>query len=142
MGQVQGIKQDPRAERPQARIPDPNLPADFDKGGREQSKDWVAVGDVPSRPAFSVAKFFMRVTQLVARPRAAEEPMFLAADGLRPYLYRAFAGELRDSCIKHGGTDQDLPHGLRVRGYNDSKSTNGKDITKSHSPMHGAILNY
>ena len=89
----------------------------------------MAVGDVPGRPAFSVAKYFMRLAQLVARTRAPEEPMFLAADGVRPYLYRAFAGELRDSCIKHGGTDQDLPHGLRVRGYNDSKSRNGTDIT-------------
>ena len=125
------IKQDPRVERPQARHADPNLPADL-VGGPETSKDWVPLGDVPDMPAFSVAKWYMRFVQLVGRERSDSEPMFLAADGLRPYTYRAFYSEFKAACLRNGGTDRDAPHGLRVLGYNLSKDGNGLDITVAH----------
>ena len=125
------IKQDPRVERPQARHVDPNLPADL-VGGPETSKDWVPLGDVPDMPVSSVARWYMRFVQLVGRERSATEPMFLAADGLRPYTYRAFAGEFKAACMRNGESDRDAPHGIRVLGYNLSKSGNGLDITVAH----------
>lgn len=125
------IKQDPRVERPQARHADPNLPADL-VGGAETSKDWVPIGDVPDVPVFSIAKWYMRFVQLVGRERSAAEPMFLAADGVRPYTYRAFSGEFKDACVRNGGSERDAPHGLRVLGYNLSKLGNGIDVTIAH----------
>ena len=79
------IKQDPRIERPEARHADPNLPADMHAGDREDSKDWVPIGDVPSEDVFSIAKWYMRYTQLMGRAREPDEPFFLAADGVRPF---------------------------------------------------------
>jgi len=125
------IKQDPRIERPQARHADANLPADL-LGSAEQSKDWVPIGDVASIPAFSVSKFYMRFVQLLGRAREPTEPMFLAADGIRPYTYSALSGEFNTACLAHGGTAKDKPHGIRVCGYFESKRGNGLDITVAH----------
>ena len=126
------IKQDPRLERPAARHEDQNLPADLHSTDPTVSKDWVPLGDVPSLPHFSVARFYQRFIQLLGRARAPDEPMFLAADGVRPYTYTAFSGELTAACVAHGGTDKDKPHGLRVAGYFMSKRSNGEDITVAH----------
>jgi hypothetical protein len=125
------IKQDPRLERPQARHADPNLPDDL-LGGPEVSKDWVPLGDVPDSPLFSIAKWYMRFVQLVGRERSPSDPMFLAADGVRPYTYRAFSSEFKAACMRNGGSERDAPHGLRVLGYNLSKHGNGLDITVAH----------
>ena len=125
------IKQDPRMERPQARHADPNFPSDL-IGDATASKDWVPLGDVPSIPEFSIAKWYMRFVQLVGRERSPNEPMFLAADGVRPYTYRALSSEFKAACVSHGGSDRDAPHGLRVLGYNLSKHGNGVDVTVAH----------
>ena len=125
------IKQDPRLERPQARHADPNLPPDL-VGDASTSKDWVPLGDVPSIPEFSIAKWYMRFVQLLGRERSPDEPMFLSSDGVRPYTYRAFSSEFKSACVDHGGSDRDAPHGLRVLGYNLSKLGNGVDVTVAH----------
>ena len=76
------IKQDPRIERPQARHEDSDLPADLHSSDPVESKDWVPLGDVPSVPHFSVARFYQRTIQLLARERSPSEPMFLSSDAL------------------------------------------------------------
>lgn len=126
------IKQDARIERPEARHADPNLPPDMAAGDKTDSKDWVPIGDVPDDPLFSISNWYMQFTRLLGRQRAPEEPFFLAEDGCRPYTYSAFAGEFKRSCIAHGGTDRDAPHGIRVLGYFLSKSGNGLDLTVAH----------
>ena len=126
------IKQDPRLERPGARHEDRNLPDDLHSTDPTVSKDWVPLGDVPSVPHFSVALFYMRFVQLVGRSRTPDEPMFLAADGVRPYTYAALNSELTSACVAHGGTPEDKAHGLRVAGYFASKRANGEDLTVAH----------
>jgi hypothetical protein len=126
------IKQDPRLERPAARHEDQNLPTDLHSTDPTVSKDWVPLGDVPSLPHFSVARFYQRFVQLLGRTRAPVEPMFLAEDGVRPYTYAAFSSELTSACVAHGGSAQDKPHGLRVAGYFASKRANGEAITVAH----------
>ena len=126
------IKQDPRVERPQARHANSNLPSDFEEGGREDSKDWVPLGDVPGIPHFSVALFYMRFVSLVGRERLPTEPFFLASDGVRPYTYRALCSEFKQAVILQGGDADAAPHGIRVEMYVNSKRANGLDITVAH----------
>ena len=127
-----GIKQDPRMERPGARYEDADLPSDLHSTDPKVSKDWVPLGDVPSVPHFSVATFYQRHVQLLARVRGVEEPMFLAADGVRPYTYSAFSSDFSAACLAHGGSQEDKPHGIRVAGYFASKRANGESLTVAH----------
>ena len=127
-----GIKQDPRMERPGARHEDHDLPPDLHSTDPKVSKDWVPLGDVPSVLHFSVATFYRRHVQLLGRERGLEEPMFLAADGVRPYTYSAFSGEFSSACVAHGGAPEDKPHGILVAGYFASKRANGESLTVAH----------
>ena len=130
------VKQDSRLERPEAAHASEFLP--FDSSGDTHGRDWVAVGDVPDVPHFSVARFYMRHAQLLGRERAANEPMFLSRDQSRPYIYPAYMMDFRnwlhevDANVKLG------PHGLRVRGYNDAKNGVGDELTQVHGGWRSA----
>ena len=41
------------------------------------------------------------------RVSGLEEPMFLAADGVRPYTYSAFSSDFSSACVAHGGAPED-----------------------------------
>ena len=125
-----GVKQDPRIERPEASHASEFLP--FNAGDVRGSRDWVPIGDVPDRPAFSVAKFFMRHCQLVGRTRDPDESMFLSRDQVRPYIYPAYMADFRRQLAAVGADIRLGPHGLRVRGYNDSKNAVGDELTQAH----------
>jgi hypothetical protein len=126
------IKQDPRIERDAAKFTDADLPDDFEPGSKRESKDWVPLGDTPSVPHFSIANFFMRFVQLMGRARDDHEPMFLAKDGKRPYLYRTLCAQFNDIALRHGGDKDTKPHGIRVESYNRSKKAVGVDLTVAH----------
>ena len=125
-----GFKQDPRMERPSARIPDPSLP--FDAGEHGDSKDWVPIGDVSTPLHFSISKFYMQHVRLLARVRHDDEPMFLARDQTRPYTYGALSSDFKAHVDRAGGRPDHMPHGLRVLGYNLSLFAVGEDLTVAH----------
>ena len=111
------IKQDQRVERPEAR----------------GDGDWVYLGEVrkdgePSK--WCPVAWFLRL-QRFHGPRADKRgPMFLDPDGRRPLIYRKFGAQFKALQRRVGVRDVDLtmPHGLRVRGYNNTKSGLGQDI--------------
>ena len=131
-----GFKQDPRIQRPEASHTVAGVP--FDPGlGDAFGRDWVPIGDVDD-PLFSVSRWFMRHAQLLGRKRIDSEPMFLARDRERSYTYTAAMSDLRDHLRAVGGDVALGLHGLRVLGYNLSKSANGEEITVAHGGWRSA----
>ena len=55
----------------------------------------------------AMLEFYQRHVQLLGRVRGLEEPMFLAADGVRPYTYSAFSSDFSSACVAHGGAPED-----------------------------------
>ena len=95
------------------------------------------MGDVADKPLFSIARWFMRFTQLLGRERDGDEPMFLSRDMVRPYTYPALTSDLHAKLDAVGANTKLGPHGLRVAGYNNTCETNGKDITVAHGGWSG-----
>jgi hypothetical protein len=58
--------------------------------------------------------------------------MFLARDQTREYTYTCLMTDLRAHQGRLGLDTRNTPHGLRVLGYNLSKSGNGEDLTVAH----------
>ena len=125
-----GYKQDPRMERAEVAHAAEFLP--FQPGEAGESRDWVPVGDVEERPEFSISRFVLRHCQLLGRQRRPGEAMFLCADRKRPYTYGALMADFRKKLAAVGADVKLGPHGLRVRGYNDSRDANGEDLTVVH----------
>ena len=126
---MKGFKQDRRQERPSASHAPEFVP--FDTRAEGESKDWVPVGDVPG-DVFSVARAYMRFTQLIGREREGAEPMFLARDKVRAYTYRCLLNDLRVHLARVDADVSLSPHGWRVEGYNRSKNANGLELTVAH----------
>jgi hypothetical protein len=125
-----GIKQDKRLERPSIRGPH-DLP--FDDGDSVGvGHDWVPIGDIPSDELFSISFWYMAAVRALGRPRASDEPMFLARDKSRPYTYTCLLADLHARQVKLSLDISNTPHCLRVLGYNLSKKANGEDITVAH----------
>lgn len=123
------VKQDGRLERVSVAHAPSFAPGDLPKG---ITRDWVPIGDIPDNELFSVARWYKRYVLLVGRERAADEPMFLARDRVRPYTYGCFRTDLH-KWLGVVGADTTLgPHGLRVLGYNLSNAGNGEELTVAH----------
>ena len=107
------IKQDQRVERPEAR----------------GDGDWVVIGDVPGTK-FSAVEWFLRVQRFHGQRADRTAPMFLDRDMRRPLLYRKFFAQFRELQLRVGVPDDKLsgPHGLRVEGYNGTKSRLGVEL--------------
>ena len=117
------IKQDPRIERPTAK---------GDGSEKDASKvggaDWSWIGDVPSSP-LSVFKWLLRHIAFFDVKRPPTDPMFLAADMIRPYTYACAMADLHFYLGKVSEDTEFGIHGIRVEGYNNSKRGNGVAIT-------------
>ena len=132
------IKQDPRMERPQARIADTGLP--FSPGAAGESKDFVCIGDVPSVPHMSVKNFMVRMgvllQQRIQRSRASDEPFFLSPGDLsKPLLYRHALDHLKTALVRAGSAEDSKYgfHGIRVLGYNRCRDGSGDtELTVAH----------
>ena len=125
-----GIKQDLRMDRASARQSVDWLPFD-PADGKQVGRDWVPIGDVTSRPHFSVSRFYMRAAQLLGQVQDEDDAMFLSRDRTRPLLYSGFISDLH-SALARASLPKNWPHGIRVLGYNLSKSSLGADITQAH----------
>jgi hypothetical protein len=114
------VKQDPRVERPQARGT-----GDGDAG------DWSYVGDIPDS-IFSLSRWYSALMQHFGGARSAQDPFFMAKDGVRAYTYRAAMADLEAMLARVGCTVRYGLHSFRVLGYNLSKRANGEGITVAH----------
>ena len=86
---------------------------------------------MPDSP-LSPFKWFRLYLSFFDGERAPTDPMFLAQDRVRPYTYSAATSDLKHY-LSEVSDDIDFGiHGIRVQGYNDSKSGNGEDITVAH----------
>ena len=121
------VKQDPRVERPTARV------AGEEKGEAQKGgSDWAYVGDVPGS-VLSILTWYERFMAFFPDRRAPTEPMFLARDRVRPYTYRAAMSDLKEQLQRFSPDDTDYGlHGLRVLGYNLSIVRNGEELTVAH----------
>ena len=125
------IKQDPRVERPSMSHADVFMPSELaEEAGF--GNDWVPIGDLAGEPLFSVACSYKRFVKAVGRQRERDESMFLARDAIRCYTYSCLLTDFKRVCRQVGCEMQLGPHGLRVLGYNLSKSGNGVDLTVAH----------
>lgn len=121
------VKQDPRVERPTARGDGSERDA-AKKGGA----DWAYVGGAPGSVLDPIMwmKLFLSFFSAERSPTA---PMFLAADRKRPYTYTAAMTDLKKGLTEVSPDDTDYGiHGIRVEGYNNSKSANGLELTVAH----------
>ena len=125
------IKQDPRVERPSMVHSDDFVPSDL-TGDGGFGRDWVPIGDVPDEPLFSVAAAYKRFKQAVGRQRPDGESMFLNKDRSKCYTYSCLLTDFKRACDSVSYSAPLGPHGLRVLGYNLSKSGNGVDLTVAH----------
>ena len=124
-----GVKQDKRLERPSIRGSH-DMPFEDESTG--VGHDWVPIGDIPGDPTFSISFWYMAFVRTLGRTRKGDEPMFLARDQRREYTYPCLMSDLH-ARQEHLGLDtRNTPHGLRVLGYNLSKSSNGEDLTVAH----------
>ena len=120
------IKQDPRIERANAR-------GDGTERGasRKGGADWSYVGKVPGS-IFCPFLWYRRFMSFFSAARCATDPFFLARDQRRPYTYTAAMADLK-MFLARVGSDTDFGiHGLRVAGYNASKSAVGLELTVAH----------
>ena len=115
----QAIKQDPRVERPRGR----------------GDGDWSVVGAVVKNTKWCLVTWLVLLNNFHG-PRADKEaPMFVdPRDRTRPYLYRMLNDDLVRRQKRVGVPEDELTHshGLRVRGYNETKETLGKSIAGAH----------
>ena len=121
------IKQDQRVERPEA----------------QGDGDWVCIGEVTDSVMCPVAWFqhfcsFFAV-MAVGRRNFPDAPFFIHPEeavwsGSRPYVYARARDDFRHAQRKAGVEHADLTglHGLRVRGYNETKSACGEDLAVAH----------
>ena len=121
------VKQDPRIQRPEARGDGTAEPGAAKEGG----SDWAIVGDLPGH-ALSPFHWYRLLMKFYPNGRARTDPMFMAADRQRPYLYRAALDDVKKLIgLVQEDTDYGL-HSARVGGYNRSLRSNGEDLTVAH----------
>ena len=115
------IKQDQRVERPEAR----------------GEGDWVYLGAVEKEgqsTKWCPLGWFLKL-QRFHGPRAdKKEPLFLDPDMRRPLIYRKFGQQFKDLQARVGVAREDftMPHGLRVRGFNNTKAGLGVELAVAH----------
>ena len=110
------IKQNPRAERPEA----------------HGDGDWVIVGDLPGTE-YSIITWYLRCQQFIGRRTDMTASLFLDDDMSRPWLYRkalAFFHSTQRAC---GMAENELVGfaGCRVAGWNGTKDKLGKDMAQA-----------
>ena len=106
------IKQDQRVERPEART---------------EEGDWVYISDLPGT-VFSVFTWFARFQRHVGNRPDREAPFFLdPSDTSRPWLYRQALRAFQTALTGLGLPSAGL-HGLRVAGYNGTRSVLGVEV--------------
>ena len=121
------IKQDKRVERPEA----------------QGDGDWVCIGEVLDSIMCPVT-WFQRFCSFFSvlpsgRQNCPDAPFFIHPDepiwsGSRPYIYARARDDFRQAQRDAGVPEADLTglHGLRVRGYNDTKAACGEDLAVAH----------
>jgi hypothetical protein len=117
------IKQDPRVERPEARV----------EGG-----DVVFMGEIKDS-MWCPLDALLKLNSKHGGPRDQRSPMFVDAMG-RPYLYRQGIAEFHEWQRRVGVAEADLTglHGLRVSGYNALKATMGEELAVAHGGWRSA----
>ena len=114
----QAIKQDPRVERPR---------------GRGEG-DWSVVGGIQGTK-WCLVTWLVLLNNFHGARTDKEAPMFVdPQDRSRPYLYRMLNADLVVRQKRVGVPDEDITHshGLRVRGYNETKWALGKPLAGAH----------
>ena len=111
------IKQDPRMERPEARV----------EGG-----DQVFMGEIKGSK-WCPLDALVKLNAMHGVRRDRKSPMFVDHLG-RPYLYRLGLNEFQDWQRAVGVSEDDLTglHGLRVSGYNALKAAMGEELAVAH----------
>jgi len=129
------IKQDPRIERPTAGSDgrEEERGEKYDKHARlKGGNDWSYIGSAPGS-VLDPLEWFKLYIGFFEEERLPTAPFFLAADGVRPYTYRAANADLKGWLAVVSPDDGDFGfHGLRVEGYNQSVNANGEKLTVAH----------
>ena len=114
----QAIKQDPRVERPEA-------------AGKN---DWAYVGSIPGSKWCPIL-WAKRLQEFHGHRMNKDSPYFVSPwDRSKAYLYSAATSKFHRLQKEAGVPDAEITsfHGLRVCGYNRTKSALGEDLAVAH----------